>query len=135
MGTIEHRKLFRVQTSIKITYEGVKDSSIKGEALTVDVSSIGTQIITKDQLEIGTDLSIKFFVALQKEPIFALAKVVWKRKCDYNSESQIVYYAIGLMMLDMSPQDAILTSDYIFDIAKKQQTDCEKEAISQLEAN
>ena len=134
MGTIEHRKLFRVQTSIKIFYESVRNPSIKGEAYTADVSSIGAQVIGRDPIEIGEELSIKFFITKEKSPIFALAKVIWQKECKYVPESQKMYYATGLMLLDMSPDDAILTSDYIFDVAKKQQLKCEKGIIDQFEA-
>jgi hypothetical protein len=37
------------------------------------------------------------------------------------------------MLLDMAPQDAILTSDYIFDAASKHQLSCEKQIIQQLQ--
>ncbi|MDD3375201.1 MAG: PilZ domain-containing protein [Candidatus Omnitrophica bacterium] len=133
MGTIEHRKLFRVQTSIKISYESVRNPEIKGEAYTADISSIGAQIIGKDLLEVGTELSVKFGISEEKNPIFALAKVVWQKKCEYSPENQKTYYSTGLMLLDMSPDDAILTSDYIFDVAKQQQLKCEKQIIDQLE--
>ena len=135
MGTIEHRKLFRVQTSIKIFYESVRNPDIRGEAYTADVSSIGAQIIGRDPLEIGIELSVKFFIAEEKNPIFALAKVIWQKNCQYAPESQKTYYATGLMLLDMSPDDAILTSDYIFDVAKNQQLKCEKRIIDQLESS
>lgn len=133
MGTIEHRKLFRVQATVKISYESMRDSSIQGEAYTADVSSIGAQIIAKNPIEVGEELSIKFFIKDQKDLICASAKVVWQKQCGYVPENQKPYYAMGIMLLDMSCDDAILTSDYIFEVAKKQQIENEKRIIDQLE--
>ncbi len=133
MGTIEHRKLFRVQTTIKISYESMRDSSVQGDAYTADVSSIGAQIIAKQPIDVGEELSIKFFIENQKDPICSSAKVVWQKRCGYIPDNQKSYYTMGIILLDMSCDDAILTSDYIFEVAKKQQIENEKRIIDQLE--
>lgn len=133
MGTIEHRRLFRAEVFTKISYETTKDPHIKGKAVTVDVSSIGAHIIGSHILPIGTQLLIKLFLESRKTPIAVLAKVVWQKECLYQPEKQKRYYATGIVFEDMSLEDAILTSDYIFDSATKHQISCEKEVIRKLQ--
>ncbi|MDP8266502.1 MAG: PilZ domain-containing protein [Candidatus Aceula meridiana] len=133
MGTIEHRKLFRAEAYLKISYESKREPIIKGEFVTVDISSIGLHVIGPDKLEIGTDLIIKLQIKDRPESVTALSKVVWQKPCSYVPASKNAYFAAGLMLLDMSPEDAILTSDFIFDVAKEHQFKYEKKIIDQLE--
>ncbi|MFA6378184.1 MAG: PilZ domain-containing protein [Candidatus Omnitrophota bacterium] len=133
MGTIEHRRLFRAEVFTKISYETIKPPFVKGRAVTVDVSSIGIHMIGAERLEAGTELLLKIFFESRKTPISATAKVIWQKECMHQPNKKKVYYACGLMLLDMAPQDAILTSDYIFDAASKHQLSCEKQIIQQLQ--
>ena len=135
MGTIEHRKLFRAEAHLKMSYETVREPIIKGEFVTVDISSIGIHVIGQDKLEIGTELIIKLHVEEKKDFISALSKVVWQKPCLHVPQSQNSYFAAGLMLLEMSPEDAILTSDFIFDVAKEHQLKYEKKVIDQLESS
>jgi c-di-GMP-binding flagellar brake protein YcgR len=133
MGTIEHRRLFRSEVFTKIQYETIKPPFLKGKAVTVDISSIGVHMICMDPLAVGAELLIKVYFESRKTPISATAKVVWQKECLHQPDKKKTYYACGLVLLDMSPQDAILTSDYIFDAATKHQIACEKEIIQQLQ--
>jgi len=135
MGTIEHRRLFRSEACVKVIYETVKPPLIKGRAITVDISSIGIHIIGSDKFTVGADLLVKLFFESRKTPISAVAKVVWQKECRLQPDKKKVFYAAGLMLVDMSPEDAILTSDYIFDAAKKHQLACEKKIIQQLQSS
>jgi len=134
MGTIEHRKLFRAETCIKISYETTKEPHISGKAATVDISSIGAHMVTTHVLPAGTQLLVKLFIESQKTPISALAKVTWQKECVYQPKKAKRYYATGVMFEDMSLEDAILTSDYIFDKATKHQISCEKSIIRKLQS-
>jgi len=133
MGTIEHRRLFRAEVFTKISYETIKSPVVKGKAITVDVSSIGIHMISTDLLSTGAELLLKIFFESRKTPISASAKVIWQKECLHQPDKNKIYYSSGLMLLDMSPQDAILTSDYIFDAATKHQISCEKKIIGQLQ--
>lgn len=135
MGTIEHRRLFRSEVCVKVVYETIKPPLLKGRAITVDISSIGIHIIGSDKLTVGADLLVKLFFESRKTPISAVAKVVWQKECRLQPDKKKVFYATGLVLVDMSPEDAILTSDYIFDAAKKHQLDCEKKIIQQLQSS
>lgn len=135
MGTIEHRRLFRSEVCVKIHYETIKSPLVKGRAITVDISSIGIHMIGSEKLSVGADLLTKLFFESRKTPISAVAKVVWQKECRLQPDKKKVFYATGLVLVDMSPEDAILTSDYIFDAAKKHQLDCEKKIIQQLQSN
>jgi len=134
MGTIEHRKLFRAEAYLKISYELAREPSRKGEFVTVDISSIGLHVVGPDKFEIGTELILKLHFEGKVEPVSALSKVVWQKSCTYIPQSQNAYFASGLMLLDMSPEDAVLTSDFIFDVAKKHQIRYEKKVIDQFES-
>jgi len=133
MGTIEHRRLFRAEVFTKISYETIKPPFVKGKAITVDVSSIGIHMISAEPLSTGAELLLKIFFESRKTPISATAKVIWQKECLHQPDKKRTYYACGLMLLDMAPQDAILTSDYIFDAATKHQLLCEKQIIAQLQ--
>jgi hypothetical protein len=133
MGTIEHRRLFRSQVFTKISFETIKPPFVKGKAITADISSIGLHMISTEPLVIGTELLIKILFESRKTPVSATAKVVWQKECLYQPDKKKTYYSSGLMLLDMSPQDAILTSDYVFDAATKHQLSCEKQIIQKLE--
>ena len=133
MGTIEQRRLFRAETFTKVLYETVKSPSVKGEGLTLDISSIGIHMVCTNSLEAGAELLLKFFIEGRKSPVPTLARVVWQRKCDYVPESQKSYYTTGLTLLEMSPQDAVETSDFISIIARKHQISCEKKAVDKIE--
>ncbi|MCX5681120.1 MAG: PilZ domain-containing protein [Candidatus Omnitrophica bacterium] len=133
MGTIEHRKLFRAEAFARILYETVQEPHISGKAVTVNISSIGAHMISTHLFPAGTQLHIKLFIEGQKTPISALAKAVWQKECVYQPDKKKRYYATGIMFEDMSLEDAILTSDYIFDIATKRQFFCEKKIIRKLQ--
>lgn len=133
MGTIEHRRLFRAEVFTKISFETLKPPFVKGKAVTLDVSSIGVHMISAESLLIGAELLIKIYFESQKIPVSATAKVIWQKECLCQPDKKKVYYSSGLMLLDMAPQDAILTSDYIFDAATKHQLACEKQIIAQLQ--
>jgi hypothetical protein len=133
MGTIEHRRLFRSEVFTKISYETIKPPFVKGKAITADISSIGIHMVNTHPLAVGAELLIKIFFESRKTPISATAKVVWQKECLYQPDQKKKYFAVGLMLLDMSPQDAILTSDYVFDAATKHQMSCEKQIIQKLE--
>ena len=133
MGTIEHRRLFRSQVFTKVSYETIKPPFVKGRAVTFDISSIGIHMIGAEPLAVGTELLVKILFESRKTPVSAAAKVIWQKKCLHQPDKKKTYYACGLMLLDMSPQDAILTSDYVFDAATKHQIACEKQIISQLQ--
>jgi hypothetical protein len=133
MGTIEHRRLFRAEVFTKASYETTKDPHVKGKAITADVSSIGAHMIGTHVLPIGAQLLLKLYFESRKTPISVLAKVVWQKECLHQPEKQKKYYSTGLMFEDMSLEDAIMTSDYIFDSATKHQISCEKEIIRKLQ--
>ncbi len=99
----------------------------------MDVSSIGLHMIGAEVLAVGAELLLKIYLESRKTPIAATAKVVWQKECMHQPDPKKVYYASGLMLLDMSPQDAVVTSDYIFDAATKHQLSCEKQIIKQLQ--
>ena len=134
MGTIEHRRLFRAEVFTKVLYETTKPPYVKGRAITIDVSSIGAHMIGTEILPVGAQLLIKLFFESRKIPISVLAKVVWQKECPRQAKKQKRYYSTGIMFEDMSLEDAILTSDYIFDSATKHQLSCEKKIIRKLQS-
>lgn len=134
MGTIEHRKLFRAETSIKACYEDIKGKGLKGVLQTVDISSIGLQAIGCDAFAVGVELKIHFYLPQKSDPIEGLYRVIWQKQCQYQPCKEKVYYITGLMLFDMTPEHAIITSDFIFDVAKTHQNQYEKSIIDSLES-
>ncbi len=132
MGTIEHRRLFRAIINLKLTYE-IPEASLKGVLLTNNLSSSGAQVVGCHEFRLGEEVQLKAHLDEGKIIVPVLAKVVWQKKCNYSPPSRKIYFATGFRFLDISPQDAILTSDFIYETLKRQNELEEKEMIDHLE--
>ena len=133
MPTIEHRKLFRARIAVQIAYETLSKPVVNGVFLTTDVSSSGACVIGTKKLELDTDLKLNIFFQEGANPVAASGKIIWKKQCQYVPQSKHVYYAYGLRFLEMTPSDAIKTSDYVYEMVRASHEMEERETIQQLE--
>ena len=133
MGTIESRKLFRAPVTLKVTYETIRKPSVKGTFLTGNLSSSGVLVVGPERLEVNEEIMLRLFLRKETLPISIHAKVIWQKPCQYLPKSQKKYFSLGLKFLDMSSEDAIIASDFIYEVVKFQSEKEEEGIIEQFE--
>ncbi len=133
MGTIEYRKLFRARVNLEMSFETREASPRKGVLLSSDLSSSGASVIGNEKLDIATELDLTLPVNGGRDCVKTIAKIIWQKQCQYVPKSRQTYHAFGLRFLDMSPEDAVLTSDFIYEIVKTNHEQEEKALIHRFE--
>ena len=133
MATIEYRRLFRANVCLKVSYKRVKEPKIVGITFSKNISSSGINVVILDCLKEGDELVLGIFLTEATKPIVARGKVIWQRPCTYQPKSNKKYYSTGLNFLEMAPDDAIKTSDFIGDVLRKQKESEDKAIIDKIE--
>ena len=133
MSTIEYRRLFRASVMLEMEFETKQKPPVKGVFISNNLSSGGASVIGPQKLDNGTRLKLKISLGEKKRVVTAIAEIIWQKQCHYVPRSKQTYYAVGLRFLDMKPQDAVLTSDFISDVIKESNEMVEREIIDRLE--
>ena len=109
----ERRKYARLKATAKIKY------TVIGNPGTIQVSSInisagGLCIVTAEQLAVETPLQLGIKLPDIKDPIRALAKVVWqKKKFEVAGENPKVYFETGIEFTGTSDFDRFNLKRYV----------------------
>ncbi len=133
MATIEYRRLFRANVILEVEYETTQLPHRKGLFLSSDMSSSGIRVIGAEPFDVGTEFRLKIPINAQKDIIQATSRIIWQKKCQYVPASRKQYYSYGLRFLEMSPQDAILASDFIYEVVRSSNEMEEQELIQKFE--
>jgi len=118
--TFEYRKLFRVNIALKVEYRTLKEPLLGGIAFSKNMSSTGINIVMPHKLDRNADLELKIHIPESSKPIIARGNIVWIAECSYDSKSEKKYYSCGIKFNQMAPREAIVASDFVRDVLKKQ---------------
>ncbi len=108
----ERRQYLRLKATVAINY------TVIGKPGTVQVSSKnisarGLCIVTEEQLAAETPLQLEIRLPDAKDPIRALARVVWQKKFEAAGESPKVYFDTGMEFTGISDFDRFNLNRYV----------------------
>ena len=133
MATFEYRKLFRADVVVKVEYETKKEPFRGGTAFSMNLSQTGINIIANEQFDKDTELIMKIYLTEKEEPVVAKGVVVWQAPCSFTPKTEKKYYSTGVLISDMSSQDAIRQSDFVKDCLVEKSEKQKKKIIERLE--
>ena len=133
MPTFEYRKLFRVNVALKVEYRTLKEPILGGVAFSKNMSSTGINIVMPHKLDKNAELDLKIHIPKSKKPVIARGNIIWQSECDYTPSSKKKYYSCGVKFSQMHPQEAIVASDFVREVLKKQSDEENKKIIDLIE--
>lgn len=133
MPTFEYRKLFRVNIVLKVEYKTLKEPILSGVAFSKNMSSTGMNIVMSHKLDRNAELELVIYISGAKKPITAIGTIVWQSQCSYVPKSKKKYYSSGIRFSQMQPEQAIITSDFVRDVLKKQSDEEVRKIIDSIE--
>ncbi len=108
----EKRKYPRLKAAVDVKYTVIgKPGEIK--VFSQDISAGGLCIITEEQLVADTPLQLKIRIPDLKDPIAALARVVWQQKGEAGGERAKEYFKTGIEFTGISDFDRFNINRYI----------------------
>lgn len=132
--TFEHRKLYRADIILKVDYKTVKAPLVKGTAFTKNISSTGLNVIMPHGLSEGTKIDFKIYIKGDSKAVSGEGEILWSEKCSFKPDSNREYYSAGVLIDDMSSEDAILESDFVREILVRKSMEETIEIIKKLES-
>jgi len=133
MTTFEYRKFFRADVVLKVEYRTIKAPILNGIAFSKNLSQTGISIVASDEFMKDTELELKIYIDDKKKPLTATGMVVWQSECSFVPESKREYFVTGIQLNDMSPEDAIVGSDFVRDFLVKKSQEQNEEIIEKIE--
>ncbi len=115
---LERRKFPRLNLSVDIEYSVIgKESYLKGEGSTKNISSGGICVIVYEKIDIGDILSLVINLPAGERPIQTEGRVVWIG--DFIlSEEKISSWDAGIEFTGISEDDSQRLSKYVFTLIK-----------------
>ncbi len=108
----ERRKYVRLEASVEVQYTVIgKPGTI--EVFSKNISAGGLCITTKEEIISDTPLQIQIKIPDLKDPIRALARVVWQKKREGTAEGPKAYYDTGIEFTGISDFDRFNINRYI----------------------
>lgn len=108
----ERRKYVRLQASVEVKYEIIgKPGEIK--VFSKDISAGGLCIVTKENLSPDTPLQLEIVFPDLKDPIRALARVIWQRRVNPQEGQAQAYFETGIEFTGISDFDRFNINRYI----------------------
>jgi hypothetical protein len=133
VSTFEYRKLLRANVLLRVLYKAKTAPSLEGIAYTKNVGTIGINMICAHQIERNTGLDLEIFLPQEEKPVIAKGRLIWQYKCSYIPDSKKQYYVCGIQFEDMSPDDAVKTSEFIRHLLQEKSTEEIKKIIEMIE--
>lgn len=115
--TKEKRKYLRFDCSVKATYELVDEYANPKEAFTKDVSRGGLRLVLNQEIPAQSKIKIHFHIPKEKEPIDAIAEVVWIRK---DLQKGVLH--TGLKFVKISPSNKARLLEHAYEFWKETST-------------
>ena len=81
----EKRRFIRFEISLKVNYTIQKEPRIEKTGVTKDVTVGGIQLLTNEQLEIGSKLELKMFLPTALNPVHLAGIVLWSKETASNT--------------------------------------------------
>jgi len=107
MAFVERRAFPRVSFDVEVNYkiislpEKVSDLTMRSK----DISEGGIRIVALEMLDPGTMLDLKFLLPGLKEPMSAIARVVWTEEFMVGTLSSSKAYEAGVEFVSISKED------------------------------
>lgn len=113
----ERRKYRRIRNGVKTVY---KVMGVEGEydLAVLNLSGGGLCLPLSQKINKGTLLELNLNVPHEKEPFFALAKVVWQSQAPVNKGGK-VYYETGIEFLKLGIREKMRIIRYIYNKLKE----------------
>ncbi len=113
-GFQERRRYARLKTSVEIKYTVIGNPG-EIEVFSKDISAGGLCIILLEELVSDTPLQLEMVVPDVKDPINALGRVVWQRKCKDQGSEEKILYETGIEFTGISDFDRFNLNRYILE--------------------
>lgn len=108
----ERRKYVRMETSVEVKYTVIgKPGAI--EVFSKNISAGGLCISAGEELSKDTPLQIEIKIPDLKDPIRALARVVWQKKFEAPDKAQEVRFDTGIEFTGISDFDRFNINRYV----------------------
>ncbi|MBF0494440.1 MAG: PilZ domain-containing protein [Candidatus Omnitrophica bacterium] len=133
MPTFEYRKYYRADAVLKVKYRTIKEPVISGVAFSKNISSVGISMLTSASFEKGAELELNVYLKEGERPLFAKGKVLWLIPCQVGAKKNKKYYTVGVQIYEMSPEHAIMQSDFVKDVITAQSDEESRTIIKNLE--
>lgn len=114
----EVRKFMRFNCSVRVNYETVDEYAHPKDAYTRDISRGGLGLILGEALPAQSKIKLHIQIPREKEPIEAVAEVIWVRK---DIEKNIVH--TGLRFIKISPHSKSILLEHAYECWKQTVTD------------
>ena len=110
----ERRKYVRLQASVEVKYTVIgKPGTIKVSS--ENISAGGLCIITEEELAADTPLQLEIAIPDLKDPIHALARVVWQQKFEATAKQPKAYFNTGIEFTGISDFDRFNINRYVME--------------------
>lgn len=108
----ERRKYARLEATVEVKYTVIgKPGTI--EVFSKNISAGGLCITTSEEIVSDTPLQLEIWIPDLKDPIRALARVVWQRKFEAASEKSDLYFDTGIEFTGISDFDRFNLNRYV----------------------
>ena len=111
----ERRGYVRLSESLKIAYNIIDVSSVKGSGISDNISGAGICFPTKHQLHCGNKVKLEISLPHVSEPIVAKGIIVW-----FRLQKDVEFpYIVGIKFTDIDPFDQGKILNFIRDSIKE----------------
>lgn len=110
----EVRKFMRFNCSVKVNYDMVDEYANPKDAYVRDVSRGGLGLILNETLPTQSKIKLHIQIPREKEPIEAVAEVIWVRK---DLEKNIIH--TGLRFIKISPHSKSILLEHAYECWKQ----------------
>ncbi len=108
----ERRRYMRLKASVGVNYNIIgKPGAVT--AFSKDISAGGICVISKDQMLVDTPLQLEIKIPDLKDPIRALARIVWQRRFEEINKEAKVCYDTGIEFTGISDFDRFNINRYV----------------------
>lgn len=105
----EVRKFMRFNCSVKVNYETVDEYAHPKDAYTRDVSRGGLGLILNETLPTQSKIKLHIQIPREREPIEAVAEVIWVRK---DIEKNIIHTGLKFIKISSENKSRLLEHAY-----------------------
>lgn len=110
----ERRSYMRLKASVSVEYNVIGKPGTMG-VFSKDISAGGLCVIIKEQLPKDTPLQLEIKIPDLKDPICALARVIWQKRFEIVDKESKVGYDTGVEFTGISDFDRFNINRYVME--------------------
>ncbi len=110
----EKRKYLRFDCPVKVDYELFDEYAHPQESFTKDISRGGLRLVLNREIPAQSKIKMHFHIPKEKEPIDAIAEVVWIRK---DLQKGVIH--TGLKFIKISPSNKARLLEHAYEFWKE----------------